>query len=738
MADRMGNIAGLFKEGRTRIIVLTTLVILGVAIVVGIMSVRGRVAGGEVGAGVSRAPGNIESVPFESPNEEYAKLQEAQNTQVAEKAKEAGTAAIPTIIRAGDDQGDVPANADYGVGFTALSREQSDAGTFTAKTFGETQTKCAVYAGAPVYDAQGRLIGYVGPDGKVRGLNGEIIGSVDPDGTVRDLNGKIIGKVGTKSSNGTEGTPVYDNNGNLIGYVGPDGKVRDLKGNIIGTVGPDGLVRDANGNIIGRAGSVIAGTPVYDENGNLIGYVGADGKVRDASGKIIGEVGPDGLVRDLSGKVIGRVGTPVYDANGNLIGFAGPDGKVRDKDGNIIGTVGPDGVVRDLNGKIIGKAGAITPGTPIYDANGNIIGYVGPDGKVRDANGNVIGTIGVDGNVTDANGNIIGSIRKPIVQVSPVVSTDQQAPQELDEAAAAALRQQQLLQDQRYQQQLQQRQQGMQQQINQLLGAWISPTQQFVAGQTDENAQGQSSGSSAASGSASSGTIGATSVFIKAGTIYYGIINTSLNSDEPGPIMASIINGPYKGGTLIGTITNQGTAVMLTFNTLTLDSFPQSIAVNAVAIDQNTARTALSTYTDNHYMLRYGSLFAASFLQGYGQAFSQSGSTTATNGLTTVSSTPDLSPQGKFFVALGNVGNSFSAQVNTLFNTPPTVYVASGTAVGILFLGDVQLPGMGGAAATPPALPGQTSTASSSTVTTPPKTSVSPASLATGSLQGIG
>ena len=156
--------------------------------------------------------------------------------------------------------------------------------------------------------------------------------------------------------------------------------------------------------------------------------------------------------------------------------------------------------------------------------------------------------------------------------------------------------------------------------------------------------------------------------------------------------MATIVSGPYKGGKLLGSLTYQKEAVMLSFNILTLSSFPKSIPINVVAIDQDTARTGLSTETNNHYLYRYGAIFAAAFIQGYGQAFQTSGSTITSNGLSTQSSTPDLSPVGKFFVALGNVGQQFNSVAQQAFNTPPTVHVASGTAVGLLFLTDAQMP----------------------------------------------
>ena len=125
MADqRMKNIAGLFKDTRTRTIILTTVFILLIAVVIGFMAMRGRVKGVEAGAGVTSAPGGIQSLPFNAPNEEYARLQEKQNRESAEKAAQAGGSAIPTIVRATDNKEPVAVVSDTGLGFQGLSREQ--------------------------------------------------------------------------------------------------------------------------------------------------------------------------------------------------------------------------------------------------------------------------------------------------------------------------------------------------------------------------------------------------------------------------------------------------------------------------------------------------------------------------------------------------------------------------------------------------------------------------------------
>ncbi len=585
--------------------------------------------------------------------------------------------------------------------------------------------------GKPVYDSNGKLLGYVGADGKVRDVTGsKVIGSVNSDGQVIDANGNIIGKVDDGSPK--PGSPVYDSNGHLLGTVGADGKVRDASGKIIGTVGADGKVRDANGRVIGQAkvGSSSAvrdfGKPVYDSNGKLLGYVGADGKVRNASGQIVGTVGADGSVRDAKGTIVGKVApsskanTLAYGKNGQVIGQIGADGKVRDANGNVIGAVGPDGEVRDLNGNVIGTAAPSSTGAAVYDAQGRFVGTVGADGKVRDASGKIVATVGPDGVVRDLsgkptgartnyiapgslvygpNGKVLGTIGPdgrlvPATfgagAVGAAIDSSSQTPQE-----QAAAKQELAARQQKARQVETQIQSAMQGQLSQLMVSWTPPTQQYaISGAAPDAAAVANGGAAAPSASGDKAAAAALAPpLVKAGTVLLAVIDTAINTDEPGPVMATITSeGKLKGAKLLGKVTAQGQKALIAFNTINLPGANASTSIDTVAIDPDTARTALSSDTDNHYLLRYGTLFASSFLTGYSSALTQSGSTTTTSLYGTTTTTPPLDAKQKAIVALGSVGQQYSQIMGGVFNTPPTVKIYAGTGIGLLFLSDMATP----------------------------------------------
>lgn len=261
---------------------------------------------------------------------------------------------------------------------------------------------------------------------------------------------------------------------------------------------------------------------------------------------------------------------------------------------------------------------------------------------------------------------------------------------------SAEAQQQAAVQQQQLQQQQQVVQASMSSQVSQLFSAWSPPTQTLVQGTPPPPTQAGAGGVGGASGISGAGGVGSTvAPIVKAGTIMFAVLTTSVNSDYPGPVLATIVSGKFKNARLIGSLTTfppYGKQVMLSFNTLNSPLYPSTISINAVAISPKTAQTALSDYTNNHYLIRFGTLFASSFLEGYGQAFLQSGQSVISTAASTTVSSPSLSPKGKFYVALGNVGNQFGSLLQPYFDMPPTVHVYSGTGVGILFLSDVAQP----------------------------------------------
>jgi hypothetical protein len=238
---------------------------------------------------------------------------------------------------------------------------------------------------------------------------------------------------------------------------------------------------------------------------------------------------------------------------------------------------------------------------------------------------------------------------------------------------------------------------AMRAQAQQLLQAWgQSPTQAYEVGMTADQlaAAGLAPGGATAVSAPSS----TAPVLIKAGDIQFAVLNTEINSDEPGPVMATVVLGPYKGAKLLGELSttknlpgsNGGEAVVVRFSVMSFAGLERSLSISAVAIDPNTARTALASNVDHHYLLRYGSLFASSFLSGYGDAALQAGSSVSQNSDGgTFTTYPDASPKREIASGFGTVGQNWGQQLGDTFNRQNTITVNAGVGIGILFLTDV-------------------------------------------------
>ncbi|MFG0171994.1 type IVB secretion system protein DotG/IcmE [Legionella pneumophila] len=283
--------------------------------------------------------------------------------------------------------------------------------------------------------------------------------------------------------------------------------------------------------------------------------------------------------------------------------------------------------------------------------------------------------------------------------------TTSDAASSAEQLQAILQKQNEQLAEQKYQQEIQQRTSDMLTAATQLVQDWKKVETQVYTEGTEETktSGGESSvpGAGTVAGAnnqpVEQGASGAQNqAIIKTGDIMFAVLDTSVNSDEPGPILATIVTGKLKGSKLIGSFNLPSNAdkMVITFNTMSIPGAEKTISISAYAIDPNTARTALASRTNHHYLMRYGSLFASSFLQGFGNAF-QSANTTITIGGTgggnniTVANGVGRSTLENAVIGLATVGKAWSQQAQQLFNTPTTVEVYSGTGLGILFTQDV-------------------------------------------------
>ena len=303
------------------------------------------------------------------------------------------------------------------------------------------------------------------------------------------------------------------------------------------------------------------------------------------------------------------------------------------------------------------------------------------------------------------------STSPPSILMSPVVINPPSAIPEMrtdtKQLQNLMTRQQIQMADQRYQAKIKQRTGAMLSAAKESLQRWKKvPDQVLVAGSKKDNSDSdnqdmdhvsasrnyQKTGPSPSTANGAGGEN-----IIKTGDILFAVMDTSVNTDEPGPILATIVSGRLKGSKLIGSFTLPANAskMVISFNTISIPGADKTVSISAYAIDPNTARTALASEANHHYLQRYGALFASSFMAGMSSAIQSSNTTVSvggTGGMTnTTVSTLSRSTLDNALIALGEVGKAWSQTAQKEMNRPTTVEVYAGTGLGILFTQDVSL-----------------------------------------------
>jgi intracellular multiplication protein IcmE len=180
-------------------------------------------------------------------------------------------------------------------------------------------------------------------------------------------------------------------------------------------------------------------------------------------------------------------------------------------------------------------------------------------------------------------------------------------------------------------------------------------------------------------------------VIVPAGSIAYAQLLNELNSDIMGPVLVQILSGPFAGGRAIGQVevkNDFSDYMVLTFKTIVLDTV--SYQVNGIAMDEKTTLTGQATDVEHHYMQRIILPAAAKFIEGFGAAVSQTGTTvTQTAGGGQSTSTPKPDPKESLFKGLTESTKVVSEMVAKEAERPITVKIAKGTTMGIFFVDQV-------------------------------------------------
>lgn len=179
---------------------------------------------------------------------------------------------------------------------------------------------------------------------------------------------------------------------------------------------------------------------------------------------------------------------------------------------------------------------------------------------------------------------------------------------------------------------------------------------------------------------------------IEPGSILYAVTDIAVNSDQSGtPVMARVISGEHAGTLFIGGFRLMDKKLVVQFNKAIVTDLKTGKKhqknVSGYAIDPEKFTPGVASNVDTHWLERWGGVIAASFLEGFGDAKSRSGSTYHYgNDNNPGSFTNNYNASDEAWIAAGKVGERLANQMEKNFDRPPTVTLDPGTPIGILIL----------------------------------------------------
>lgn len=179
-------------------------------------------------------------------------------------------------------------------------------------------------------------------------------------------------------------------------------------------------------------------------------------------------------------------------------------------------------------------------------------------------------------------------------------------------------------------------------------------------------------------------------LLVKTGNIMYATLDSEINTDDGGDVLATVRGGKWNGSKVIGKIEQGANNIRARFTILAPQDGRQTMRINAIALREEDAKQGIAEDIDSHLTERYFALGAASLLQGYGRAYQQTAGTTVISPSGVVAQTT-TEPSTKQVIgsSVGELGSSVASEVRRGFNRPTTYSTPANKGFGLFFMQDV-------------------------------------------------
>jgi intracellular multiplication protein IcmE len=179
-------------------------------------------------------------------------------------------------------------------------------------------------------------------------------------------------------------------------------------------------------------------------------------------------------------------------------------------------------------------------------------------------------------------------------------------------------------------------------------------------------------------------------IIIKTGNILYFTLDSEVNTDDGGEVLATIRGGVWDGSKILGKVEQSPNNIRLKFNVLAPQDGRPTRTISAIALREVDAKQGVAENIDSHTLSRYTALAVSSALSGYGRAFSTPVGTTVIGpgGVisTTTTEPTDRQIRGQI---VGEIGMASAAEVRKGFARPTTYSAPAQQGFGLYFLQDV-------------------------------------------------
>ncbi|UXI68335.1 DotG/IcmE/VirB10 family protein [Tahibacter amnicola] len=178
---------------------------------------------------------------------------------------------------------------------------------------------------------------------------------------------------------------------------------------------------------------------------------------------------------------------------------------------------------------------------------------------------------------------------------------------------------------------------------------------------------------------------------IKTGNILYATLDSEVNTDDGGHVLATIRGGVWDGSRLIGQVETAQNNIRINFHTLAPQDERPVLRVNAVALREEDAKQGVAEHTNHHTFSRYTALAVSSLLTGVGRAYQQStaGTTIILPNGQVIQTADEIDDRRIIGMALGEVGTNAGREIAKGFDRPPTYRTPANKGLGVYFLADV-------------------------------------------------